>query len=328
LGERLGARRALAFAAVGSAASLLGIAALARSWAQLVGFLVLAGAANAVVQPAGNAAISRGVPARRQGLAFGVKQSAVPAATLLAGLAVPLLGVTLGWRFAFAGGALAAVVLAISLPPDHPVTRRPGRLRTGDAPLGGLLTLTLASWLGSASANALGAFLVESAVSSGLAPGRAGLLLALGSGVGITARVLAGWFADRRDGGHLPVVAGLLAAGAGGFALLAAGGPVALVVGTVLAFGAGWGWNGLFNFAVVRVNRNAPAAATGITQAGVFLGGVTGPWAFGAAVERASYPQAWLGAAAVALCAAGLMLVGRRLLLSQLAEQAAPRVRS
>jgi predicted MFS family arabinose efflux permease len=318
----------MTLAAVGSATSLLGIAALARSWAQLVGFLVLAGAANAVVQPAGNAAISRGVPARRQGLAFGVKQSAVPAATLLAGLAVPLVGVTLGWRWAFAGGALAAVALAVSLPPDHPVRRRSGRLRTGDAPLGGLLVLTLASCLGSASANALGAFLVESAVSGGLAPGRAGLLLALGSGVGISARVLAGWVADRRDGGHLPVVAGLLAAGAGGFALLAAGGPLALLVGTVLAFGAGWGWNGLFNFAVVRVNRNAPAAATGITQAGVLLGGVTGPWAFGTAVERASYPQAWLGAAAVALGAAGLMLVGRRLVLGQLAEQAAPRVGS
>jgi MFS family permease len=321
VGERLGAGRAMTLAAAGSAVALLGIATLTRSWGQLVAFLALAGCANAVAQPAGNAAISRGVPPHRQGLAFGLKQSAVPTATLLAGFAVPLLGLTVGWRWAFAGGALAAASFAFTVPSDPSPDQRSGRrLRAGDAPLGGLVALALAGCLGSASANALGAFLVDSAVAGGMPPGRAGLLLSLGGLTGVGARLLAGWLADHREGRHLPFVSGLLAAGAVGFGLIAGGGPFTLVAGTLLAFGAGWGWNGLFIYAVVRQNRNAPAAATGITQAGVFLGGVVGPLAFGATVERLSYPAAWLGASAVAVLASVFMLLGRWLLLRQLSR--------
>ena len=38
------------------------------------------------------------VPLDRQGLAFGIKQSAIPAAMLVSGLALPLLALPLGWR--------------------------------------------------------------------------------------------------------------------------------------------------------------------------------------------------------------------------------------
>ena len=34
----------------------------------------------------------------RQGLAFGIKQSAIPAAVLISGLALPVLAIPLGWR--------------------------------------------------------------------------------------------------------------------------------------------------------------------------------------------------------------------------------------
>ena len=43
--------------------------------------------------------------------------------------------------------------------------------------------------------------------------------------------------------------------------LLALPGPVALVVGVVLGFVLGWSWPGLLQFAVVRLNPEAPAAA-------------------------------------------------------------------
>ena len=103
--ERLGYRRGMYLAALCSAASMLGVAGLAASWAGLVACLVVGGLANAVSHPAANLSLAREVPAGRQGLSFGIKQAAIPAATLLAGLAVPTVAVTLGWRWAFAGGA-------------------------------------------------------------------------------------------------------------------------------------------------------------------------------------------------------------------------------
>src|SRR3712207_8300789 len=88
-----------------------------------------------------------------------------------------------------------------------------------------------------------------------------------------------------------------------------------LVLGTLLAFGAGWGWPGLFNFAVVLTNPGAPAAATGITQTGASGGAALGPLVFGLVVEATSYDVAWLVSGAIALAALAAILVARSLLL-------------
>jgi dipeptide/tripeptide permease len=92
-------------------------------------------------------------------------------------------------------------------------------------------------------------------------------------------------------------------------------GTPALVVGVVLAFGLGWAWPGLLQFAVVRLNPSAPAAATSIVQVGVYAGGFAGPIVFGSLATHAGFPAAWTVNAVVMLVSAALMLVGRRMLL-------------
>ena len=82
----------------------------------------------------------------------------------------------------------------------------------------------------------------------------------------------------------------------------------------VLGFGLGWAWPGLMNFAVVRLHPQAPAAATSITQTGVYAGGCLGPLALGAVAAHLGYPTMWAVAAASMLVAATLMLTGSRLL--------------
>lgn len=331
---RYGAGRTTTAGAVLSAAALLAVAGLARSWAGLLGCLVVAGAGNALAQIGSNAGLARDVPPARQGFAFGVKQAAIPVATLLAGVAVPAVGLTVGWRWAFvaAAGLAAGYLLVVPRGLDPDRAGRPGRRRRaerrreGDAATSALLVVAAGAGLGAAADNALGAFLVESAVADGLGPGAAGLLLALGSAVNIAARLAAGLLADRRDGGHLPVVATMLALGAVGLVLLAVGGLPALVVGTVLGFGLGWSWPGLLTFAVVRLNPGAPAAATSITQTGVFVGGAVGPLGFGLLLSQASYAVAWLAAAACLLLGAGLVLLGRRRLIADLAQRGTARV--
>jgi MFS family permease len=308
--ERLGARRTTLVGVGLAGLALVGIALGARTYLMLLPLLALGGAANALAQLGANLALAREVPPGRQGLAFGVKQAAVPLATLLAGLAVPVVGLTVGWRWAFGGAAL--VVLAY--PPlaprsDVPPRRAHAAMREGDAAAGPLLILAVAGALGAAALNSFGAFAVESAVALGWSAGAAGALYALGSGCGIVARVANGWQADRRGGRHLPIVAALLTGGAIGVALLGTAGTVA--VGTIVVFAAGWSWPGLFNFAVVRLNPHAPAAATGITQTGVFVGGMLGPLGFGALVEASSYPVAWRVAALALVGAAALVLLGR-----------------
>lgn len=318
--ERIGSARGMRTSALIGAASLFAVAAFAGSWWGLVGCLVLGGFGNAISHPATHLLLAREVPQDRLGFAFGVKQAAIPAATLLAGLAVPTLALTVGWRWAFALGALLALVVAFLVPgaggdDARRGIRRVNEAREADAPLAALSLLALGVGLGSAAATPLGAFVVDSAVGAGIGAGSAGLLLSLGGAVSIVVRVLFGRLADGMGSGRLRLVAGMLAAGTVGFLLVASGVAPLLVVGVVLAFGAGWGWPGLFNFAVVKSNPKAPAAATGITQTGASGGAALGPLAFGLIVQASSYGVAWVCSAAVALLAAAAIIAGRRVLL-------------
>jgi MFS family permease len=323
--ERVGSRRSMQAATLGSAASLLCIALFASSRNGLIGFLVLGGLANAASQVAANLALARGVRTGRQGLAFGMKQAAIPAATLLSGLAVPLVAITVGWRWAFIGCALGALATACTMPNTSEGevrhhTNEPG----GDMRPMPLILLALGIGLGSAAAVPLGAFTVASGVDAGLRVESAGILLAAGGVVGIVVRLALGWLADRRSAGHLRIVAVMLILGTAGFVLLATGVSWLFVLGTMLAFGAGWGWHGLFNFAVVKYNSNAPAAATGITQTGAAAGSAAGPFLFGVIVESTSYGTAWLSAGVAALVAVAAILVGRWMLIRHLSTMPKP----
>lgn len=318
--ERIGARWGLAVGGLFSALSLL-IVGLAASWPVLALGIAVGGLSNAIAQLAANLAIAEDVRVGRQGFAFGLKQAAVPAASVVAGFSVPLVALTIGWRWAFLGALAAPLMLALlaSRSDARPRRRRHGSvrrsLRPGDAPLIPLLVLSVAGAFGTFAANSLAAFLVESSVTRGLTVGGAGVLLAVGSAVGVGIRVYAGLAADRRTRGHLRAVAGHMVVGVTGLALLAAGrGAGVIILATVLAFGGVWGWNGIFTLAIVDHNRAAPAAATGITQAGVYLGGVVGPSVFGRLVEGSGYAAAWTTTATMAFLGAGGILFARHLL--------------
>jgi predicted MFS family arabinose efflux permease len=317
IAHRLGHAATTSLAAVVSASAMV-VMATAQSYPVLVAALVVGGGASAMATIGSNDALARSVSVRRQGLAFGAKQAAVPAATLLAGLAVPLVGLTLGWRAAFGVAATLAIGYLLLQPRGRrrPAGRRRAPDRTGDAALGALMVVALAAGVGAAAANALGAFLVESSVRAGLTASSAGLLLAGSSALGVLLRIYLGWRADIRSAGQLGLVTAMLAVGAGGVALLATGAVPAMIAGAVLAVGLGWSWPGLLNLAVVRLSPSAPALGTSITQTGVFAGGAAGPVSFGVLVESSSYATAWTTTAVALLVAAVLMVVGGRLVRS------------
>ncbi len=73
----------------------------------------------------------------------------------------------------------------------------------------------------------------------------------------------------------------------------------------MVAFALGWGWPGLFNLAVVQHHREAPAAATGITQSGIYVGAAGGPAAFGLLSTPLGYSGAWAVVAGVSLRGSG-----------------------
>lgn len=342
--DRLGTKYGLSVALIAAAAVNFLIAVNPTSGPIGVGLLLgVAGVANATAQLSANVYIAQDLSIHRQGIGFAVKQSAMPAASLLAGLSIPLLALQWGWRAVFiaASGvnvlAYLAVQWALQSPErapsvavevDQSFDTAGGATHRETAPTEeepsvagraltpsdrqGLYRLALAGAFSTAAAITLGGFFVESAVAAGVETGHAGIAFAIGSAISVITRLLVGFWADRQHGHLLSVVAGMILLGAVISVLFTLSTPTVHYLGIPLAFGAGWAWPGLFNLSVIRAVPHAPGQATGITQTGTYIGGAAGPVVFGAVAQTWSFSAAWWVASLFGVCAAVAVLAGQR----------------
>ena len=91
-------------------------------------FAGLAGIGTALTRTASSVLVAWHVEPGRQGIAFGLKHGSIPIASLVAGLSVPALALTIGWRWAYAIAAVLALMVAVTVPPLR------GRLAHGEKP--------------------------------------------------------------------------------------------------------------------------------------------------------------------------------------------------
>jgi MFS family permease len=319
--RRLGTVPVVRLSGLTAAVTMLVVALAAAHPAVLVAALVVAGWGNGVGQPASNDLIARSVSAGRQGLAYGLKQAAIPLSTLLAGVAVPLVAIPLGWRTAFGLGAVLALLVVLSVPGPRRLgsagSSSPPSEAAGPFRRAPLYVLAAGLALGAGTGNALGAFSVSTAVAGGIAPATAGVLAAVARGVGALARVLFGWLADRVRTRWLLVVAAQMSVGGLSYALLGTGVEALIAIGAVVGYCTGWAWAGLSTYAVTRMHHGMAAQATSITQGGMGLGAALGPLAFGGLLSVSSYAVAWTATAALAVVGGLVIVLGRHLLLRE-----------
>lgn len=314
LADRIGWPAAMRVSSAMSAVTMFGIAGLAHSWLSFAALISLGGLTMAIGQPAVNLALAREVPVSRQGFVFGLKHSAVPAAAMLSGFAVPLFAVNGDWRGVFVGAGVIAGGVALAVPRSQRASADVASRRSSEKvelEMRPLVFMAVGALLAASVASALSAFLVISVIDSGVSPGAGGLILATASVTGLVVRLLAGWWADARKAGGLGGVALLLVVGSAGLGALTGTGAWLLTFAAMLAFGAGWGWNGLFNFSVVKHFPRAPARATSVALTGTYIGAALGPIVMGQVIEIYSFQAAWLAAAALSSFSAVAMLAAR-----------------
>ena len=302
--QRLGPRRQLMGSLVLVAAVQLSIATVVSSFGALLVCLAAAGVLNSTVQTAVNLALTQ-AELPRLGLAIATKQSAMPASSMLGGLAVPLLALTLGWRWAYAMGALVAMV-ALVLVMRHVAPQPATKSGAGvvESPRRALVGAAIVSMSLSFTAGALNAWTVSSGVDAGLSEGTAGLMLSAAAGSGIMIRLLLGFRVDRTTGLPFRLAGFIVLCGAIGFALMSTRVPIVHACATLLAFGGGWTWPVLSNFAIVNANPKSAGAATGLTQMGVYIGVFSGPVVTGILIDQTSYEVMWLTVATIAVIGA------------------------
>ncbi len=294
---RVGWQHAMVVNARVSATVLTLIAVAARNVWTMAGLLVAGAAMYGAANPAANQALADHTNPGRRATIFGVKHAGIPASTLLAGLAVPVVVVHLGWRWAYVVAAVLAWGVSFLVPrsPVAPIAPR-NDVAQSSAPLsrGHLLGFAVGTSFATWGAIALGTFLVSAAVDVGFSESSAGLLQFVGSGASIGARVLFGAIADRTGSRGFTNIVAVTAAGSLAFLILplGSGGLFGLIV--VAAYATGWAWPGLMTFTVVNANRGTVASSSAITQAGVFVGAGLGPLLLGAVIDRWSFDGAWV----------------------------------
>jgi MFS family permease len=173
--DAIGGGRGVRIGAALAAAGSLGIAVAAEGYAVFVALLALIGAGLALVAPGMSALVSGQLRPGRLGVVLGFQQSGPPAASLVAGLALPAVATGGGWRWTFGVAALLILGAAATVATDDCSL---DRQCAGTSRPPGIPGLAVAGGLAAAAASAGITFLVPDATSVGLSSGQAGTVLA------------------------------------------------------------------------------------------------------------------------------------------------------
>jgi len=271
----------------------LAVAASGVLPAVLLGAL-LVGLGYGPATPASSVILARTAPPGMLALTFSIKQTGVPLGTAIAGAAVPVLVLALGWQGTAVAIASACALFAVLI---APLRGRYDGARDASAPLSlrsafapvllvlrhrPLAELALTSFVYGGIQITLVAYLVTFLADSfGLSLVLAGMVMAASQLASVVGRIAWGVFADRVASRRFTV--GLLGVAMGLTALtaLAAGPhwPLWALFAFAMALGAtAVGWNGVFLAEVVRLApRNRVSDATGGSSFFTFLGVVVTP---------------------------------------------------
>lgn len=293
--ERIGWPRAMRLTMVGAITTLLSIAAFAHTPGVLAILLVVAAGFYGFANPAANLALARFVRPGAHGTFFGLKHAGIPGSTLLAGLTVPLINLTFGWRWSYVAAASVGAVVLLIVPSVAPEPQRAAPATSnGTMTRSDLRRLTGMAALATSAPGALATFTVSAGLAAGLSEAAAGWTLSVAGLATIAARGLYGIWLDRSGRPVAPLLLGVVGVGSVAIIGLSFGTGAAFVAAAVVAFTTAWGWPGMLTLAVVKGNPENPAEATARSQAGIFVGAGLSPPLFGWIVDQWGFRPAWM----------------------------------
>jgi MFS family permease len=283
------------------ALGLVGIGLLATSQWWLVAMTVFVGIANGTAHPPANAVLQNRLPRNLQGFGFGLKQGAVPLASVVAGFSVPLVGAFLNWRLVFILAAVATLPLLVSLQKLREQTESV-QLRVVTSRQGSLTALQrrrvriLAGvpLFGAGAMSASATLVTTAADGNDWSLPVVGSMLAVASIVAAAVRILLGVFIDRR--GQIPRLGVIVmtASSVVGLALMTQSVLWLFIVGILISTGPGWGWPGILHQRAAEMTEPLVAQATGILQTAVGVSSAVAPVVAGVLLGSWGQGVTWL----------------------------------
>ena len=310
---------ALVMLSVGTALTALGTPL------PLVLSAIIGGGGGAVSTPASSHLLSRVTSPRYLPLVFSIKQTAVPAGLLLAGVLGPPLTEWMGWRATMLTSAAACAVLVLVLQPlrrifdTDRVPTRTFRFSDFKSTLSLVLAtrrlraLSFACLAFNGLQSVMTAYFVIYLTTIGYTPVAAGFLFSVAVAVAVPGRILWGWIGSSFVSPRV-MMAGLALGMAGSAVLLAlcsAGWPTLLVGLVACALSAtALSWHGIL---LAETARAAPEDMRGAVTGGVLsfgqVGGLTLPLIYSGFLDQTgSYGIGFI------VCSVPALLVGVQLL--------------
>lgn len=297
--DRVGGKRAFVFIFVLGAGGFLALAS-SPVYAVLLVAAIPAGLGQAAGNPATNKLIAIHLPAGRQGVMTGIKQSGVQAAIFLGGVLVPWGAETVGWRgtlVALAGLTMAAIPVALRVIPRDRPAAGPAAADVGGPLSPAIREMAIYGFLlgFGGSVTFLVPLFVEEAL--GGTPALGGLAAAI---IGFTAffgRIVWARHAERRGRFAWPLAAIALSAVVASltFLMAQAAGLWVVWVAAVLTGVSVSSWNSVGMLGVITVAGTGRAGrASGIVLFGFLAGLGIGPPLFGWTVDvTGEYTLMW-----------------------------------
>ena len=249
---------------------------------------IVCGSGGSISTPASSHLLARVSSPRYLPLVFSIKQTAVPAGLLVAGLLGPQLTEWTGWRVTMLWSAAACVIFVLFLQPlrstfdDDRVPTRTFQLSDLTATLNsvlatpGLRTLSFACLAYNGLQATVTAYFVVYLTTIGYTPVAAGFLFSVAVAVAVPGRIVWGWLGSTHVSPRV-MMAALALGMAGSVALLAlcrAGWPVLLVGLIACALSAtALSWHGIL---LAETARAAPEGMRGGVTGGVLSFGQVG----------------------------------------------------
>ncbi|WP_368502794.1 MFS transporter (plasmid) [Alkalihalophilus sp. As8PL] len=246
-------------------------------------------------QPLTNQMITNNCNSKYQGLAFGIKQAAIPLATIIASISIGVI-LNIGWQtFLIFTSVFIVSYSLIFIRNQKKITGKKSNMSKRSNFVAGskLKKMAFVGFLGGAIGNSLAAYLVASLVLQGISITNSGLIAAVGAIGNILVRVISGTLIDKKVINPLNLLILIFFCGSVGAVFLQINHSLLLIIGTVLAYGIGWGWPGILHYLVSIQHPGREAKATSVTQMGVSFGSATGPVLFGILYVLISVHFAW-----------------------------------
>ncbi len=265
----------------------LASAATSSLWMFVVSAIIGGGGA-AISTPASSHLLGRYSPARYTPLVFSLKQTAVPAGLLLAGLLGPAITHALGWRWALHIAAMGCIVFACMLQPmrrEFDADRIPSRqfhfsdfMTTITSVLGtrDLRNLSLACFACNGLQTVFTSYFILYLTALGYSLTLAGMVFSAAMVVAVPGRILWGWMGSTLvpPGKLMGALALGMAASSVAVGLYGAGWPVLLVGFLACCLSAtAMSWHGVL---LAEVARLAPPGMRGSATGGVLSFGQVG----------------------------------------------------